>query len=37
MAKIALRDFDLLFVAKRFKIFISETVRASAKVCGRHL
>ena len=37
IAKIARRDLNLLFGGKKFAIFSSETVRANAKMCGRHL
>ena len=38
IAKIALNDLDRLFVVKKFKNnYISEKVRTSAQICGRHL
>ena len=39
LEKIALRNLDLLFFLKvKIKnVYISETVRASLKICGRHL
>ena len=36
VAKIALRDLDLLFKVNNFKLNICKTVIASAKMCGRH-
>ena len=36
IVKVLLFDFDRLFEGKKI-FFMSETVRASAKMCGRHL
>ena len=37
IAKIVLHDLNLLSEGKNLNFYISETVRASAKVCVRHL
>ena len=37
VAKIALRDRDLLFEYNKLNFYISETVKASTKMFGKHL
>ena len=37
IAKITIRELDLLFGGQHLKLYISETVRDSAKNCERHM